>query len=572
LPVHGSKFLVMKRNLLILTAFLACLIVLGYASADPKKETDLHEKAKKVDALFSRWNSDEKPGASVAVVHDGRMVYSKGFGLANLEYSVPNTPETIYHVASISKQFTVYAILLLEQQGKLSIDDDIRDYIPEVPDFGHKITLRHLANHTSGIRDQWNLLGMAGWRLDDVITKEHILRYTEHQQELNFLPGEHYLYSNTGFTLLGEVAARVSGMSFNEFAIKHIFDPLGMEDTFFYDDHEKIVPNRAYSYYSSQDNSFKKRVLSYANAGATSLFTTVEDLSRWAVFLNRPDEKYITLVEAMNEKATLNSGDTFGGALGQFVDEHKGLSRIQHGGADAGYRTFMARFPDHQFAVIVFSNYASFNPAQFAMQIADIYLADQIDSTSPEPLYHETDYLALDSDDLKLYEGHYVNYHNAATRNFIVRENILLYSTGNLSAPLVPVEEDLFYLPGTQMTVRFSNQNGEMKASVEPSQSPSEFVRETPVIYAKENLEKFTGYYFSEELQTTYSVILEDGNLIARHMRTGDINLRPVSENLFRGDTWHISRILFEKKDGKITGFRASGGRVWNLLFERISD
>ncbi len=562
----------MKRNLLFLTPLLACLIVLGYSSPEKKKEAELREKAEKVDALFRQWDSEDKPGAAAAVVYNGEMVYSRGFGQANLEYNIPNTPETIYHIASISKQFTVYAILLLEQQGELSIDDDIRSHIPEVPDFGHTITLRHLANHTSGMRDQWNLLGMAGWRLDDVITKEHILRYTGRQKELNFLPGEQYLYSNTGFTLLGEVAARVSGMSFNEFAKKNIFEPLGMENTFFYDDHEKIVPNRAYSYYSDHNNGYKKRVLSYANAGATSLFTTVEDLSRWAVFLNRPDEEKIPLVEAMNEKAVLNNGDTFGGALGQFVDEHKGLNRIQHGGADAGYRTFMGRFPDHDFAVIVFSNYASFNPAQYAMQIADIYLDDFVDSSGPKPLYDIADYLTLDPADLEKYEGHYVNHHNATTRNFIIRNGILTYSTGNLRAPLVPVEEDLFHLPGTQTTVRFTNMDGQMKASVEPSQTPAEFVRETPVDYSDYELERFTGDYFSEELQTTYSVVLEEGSLIARHLRTGDINLQPVSENLFRGDTWHISRIAFEEEDGSITGFRASSGRVWNLLFERISE
>jgi len=563
----------MKRNLLfVIPVLLACLIVLGHSSPEQKEEAELRKKAEKLDALFSQWNIGEKPGASVAVVYDGRMVYSNGFGQANLEYNIPNTSETIYHIASISKQFTVYAILLLEQEGKLSIDDDIRDYIPEVPDFGQTITLRHLASHTSGMRDQWNLLGMAGWRLDDVITKEHILRYTGRQQELNFLPGEQYLYSNTGFTLLGEVAARVSGMSFNEFTIKNIFEPLGMENTFFYDDHEKIVPNRAYSYYSDRNNSYRKRVLSYANTGATSLFTTVEDLSRWAIFMNRPDSEKTPLIEAMNEKATLNNGDTFGGALGQFVDEHKGLNRIQHGGSDAGYRTFMGRFPDHDFAVILFSNYASFNPARYAMQIADIYLDDHIDSSGPEPLFDENDYLTFDPKHLKQFEGHYVNHHNAVTRNFIIRDGILLYSTGNLSVPLIPVEKELFHLPGTQVTVRFTNHKGQMRAEVQPSEAPAEFVREMPVDYREEELEKFTGYYFSEELQTTYSVVLEEGKLIARHLRTGDINLTPVSENLFRGDTWHINRMTFEEVDGSITGFRASSGRVWNLLFERISD
>ncbi|MGK0448825.1 MAG: CubicO group peptidase (beta-lactamase class C family), partial [Polaribacter sp.] len=243
------------------------------------------EKHKQVDELFTVWDTDNTPGAAVAIVKNGVIIYKKGYGSANLEYDIPITPSTIFHIASVSKQFTVFSILLLEKQGKLSLDDDIRKYIPEVPDFGKTITLRHLASHTSGLRDQWNLMGMAGWRPDDVITKEHILKLVTNQKELNFEPGEEYTYCNTGFTLLAEVVARVSGESFAEYTEANIFQPLQMNNTLFYDDHEKIVKNRAYSYYSD-DTGFKKSVLSYANVGATSLFTTVEDLSLWAMNFN----------------------------------------------------------------------------------------------------------------------------------------------------------------------------------------------------------------------------------------------------------------------------------------------
>ncbi|MBL4888231.1 MAG: beta-lactamase family protein, partial [Flavobacteriaceae bacterium] len=230
-----------------------------------------------IDIVFAEYDNIDKPGAAVAVVKDGEIVFQKGYGSANLEYGIPVTSSTIFHIASISKQFTVFSILLLVDEGKLSFDDDVRKYIPEVPDFGKIITLRHLASHTSGLRDQWNLLAMAGWRLDDVINKEHILKIVAKQKVLNFDPGEEYSYSNTGFTLLAEVVSRVSGKSFAEFTRSRIFDSLGMSNTLFYDDHEKIVKNRAYSYFSD-DTGYKKSVLSYANVGATSLFTTVEDL------------------------------------------------------------------------------------------------------------------------------------------------------------------------------------------------------------------------------------------------------------------------------------------------------
>ena len=261
-----------------INALVLMLLCFGfYASAQINTSKALEVK---IDSIFSNYNDINKPGASVAVVSNGEIIFKKGYGSANLEYDIPVTPSTVFHIASVSKQFTVYAILLLEQEGKLSFDDDIRKHIPEVPDFGTTITLRHLAAHTSGMRDQWSLLNLAGWRWDDVITKDHIMKLVTKQKELNFQPGEEYTYCNTGFTLLAEVVARVSGKSFAEFTEEYMFKPLNMTKTLFYDDHEKVVKDRAYSYYAT-DGSYKKSVLSYANVGATSLFTTVEDLALW---------------------------------------------------------------------------------------------------------------------------------------------------------------------------------------------------------------------------------------------------------------------------------------------------
>jgi hypothetical protein len=262
-----------------------------------------------VDELFTVWDTNDTPGAAIAVVKDGSIIYKNGYGLSNLEYDIPITPSSIFHIASISKQFTVFSILLLEKQGKLSLDDDIRKYIPEVPDFGTIITLRHLASHTGGLRDQWNLLSMAGWRMDNVITKEHILKLVSKQKELNFNPGEEYAYCNTGFTLLAEVVSRTSDMSFAEFTEVNIFEPLKMNNTLFYDDHEKIVKNRAYSYNSSSDG-YKKSVLNYANVGATSLFTTVEDLALWSMNFSNLTVGDSTIVNKMNTTAILNNGKT----------------------------------------------------------------------------------------------------------------------------------------------------------------------------------------------------------------------------------------------------------------------
>jgi CubicO group peptidase (beta-lactamase class C family) len=334
------------------------------------------DPAKRVDQIIAAMIPPDGPGATVAVMKDNQLVYSKGFGHANLEYDIHNTPQTIFHIASVSKQFTAFAIALLADEGKLSIHDDIRKYLPELHDFGTPITINHLVHHSSGLRDQWNLLAMAGWRLDDVITRNQILRLISKQRELNTRPGEEFNYCNTGYTLMAEIVSRVTGKPFPEWMKERVFNPLDMKGTLFYDDHEKLVPNRAYSYYL-RDTIYKKSVLSYANAGATSLFTTPEDLMKWAMNFETMKVGNPNVMAMMEEKFILNKGDTINYAFGQDISTYKGLKTASHGGGDAGYRTFLVRFPEQHFAVAVFSNLASFSPGGLSYAIADAYLSDQ---------------------------------------------------------------------------------------------------------------------------------------------------------------------------------------------------
>lgn len=344
------------------------------------------DPAKRIDQLVSAMIGEDGPGASIAVARDGKIVYSSGHGHANLEYDIHNAPQTVFHIASVSKQFTAFAIAMLADQGKLSINDDIRKYLPELHDFGTPITIRQLIHHTSGLRDQWNLLVMAGWRMDDVITRNQILRLISRQRELNFKPGERHEYCNTGYTLMAEIVSRVSGQSFPDWCKENIFTPLDMKSTLFYDDHERLVANRAYSYQQG-NTDFRKSVLNYANAGATSLFTTVEDLSKWAMNFETTKVGNANILKMMEERAILNNGDTLDYAFGQVIGRYKGLKTVSHGGADAGYRSFLLRFPEQRFSVSVFSNLASFNTYLMSHAIADIYLADQL---KEEPRSEET--------------------------------------------------------------------------------------------------------------------------------------------------------------------------------------
>ncbi|QXD15264.1 beta-lactamase family protein [Rhodocaloribacter litoris] len=330
--------------------------------------------AARIDSIFAAWDRPDAPGAAVAVLRRGEVVFEKGYGMANLEHDVPITPETVFMVASVSKQFTAFAVAMLAGEGRLSLDADIRTYLPEMHDFGTPITVRHLVHHTSGLRDEFDLLGMAGWRMDDVITKAHIVRLAAGQRELNFTPGDEYLYSNTGYTLLAEIVERVTGQSFREWTKEHLFDPLGMTQTHFHDDHEMLVPGRAQGYSRGEDGSYRVQVNNYASVGASSLHTTVRDLAKWLRNLDTGRVGGADVLAQVHRRGRLNNGDTLGYAFGLRVDEYLGHRRVGHAGWHRGYRTYTARFPEDDLAVIVLSNLEQFNPSERAMEVARLFL------------------------------------------------------------------------------------------------------------------------------------------------------------------------------------------------------
>ncbi|GAA4466700.1 hypothetical protein GCM10023189_49250 [Nibrella saemangeumensis] len=361
------------------TILVSCAVLLTGQTISA--QTPAKAVSAKVDALFAEWNKPGSPGAAVGVVHKGQLIYAKGFGEADVETGAPIRPETIFHVASVSKQFTAYAIVMLSQQGKLSLDDDIRTYLPEVPDFGKKITIRHLIHHTSGLRDQWNLLAMAGWQLDDVITKQHIFNLVKRQKELNFEPGSQFAYCNTGYTLLAEIVSRVGKQPYRDWMAQNVFTPLGMKNTLFYDNHERVVKGRAYSFSKSsgpENEPYKKSVLSYANAGATSLFTTVTDLAKWITNFRTASVGSQPIMTQMLERGRLTKGDSLTYAFALIHGKYKGVAFYGHDGADAGFRSTLTYFPKEDYGIIILSNAGDFNPGKKAFEIADIYLAGQL--------------------------------------------------------------------------------------------------------------------------------------------------------------------------------------------------
>jgi CubicO group peptidase (beta-lactamase class C family) len=558
----------MKIRLFPVFLFLCCCVVttsLAQTQEDPL--------TKKVDQLFAAWDKPESPGAAIAIIKDGAIVYKRGYGSANLEYNVPITPQTVFHVASVSKQFTAFAIVLLANQGKLSLDDDIRKHLPEVPDFGKKITIRHLIHHTSGLRDQWTLLGMAGWRLDDVITKEHIMKMVRHQKELNFDPGAENLYSNTGYTLLAVIVERVSGQPFRDYTEANIFKPLGMTNTHFHDDHEQIVKNRAYSYTSAgAAGGFKAAPLNYANVGATSLFTTAEDLARWVI--NFEDKKVggADVIKQMQQIGTLNSGKQLGYAFGLSIGPYRGLNTVGHAGGDAAYRSFVFWFPDQRFGVVALSNFGSLNPQQMAMKIADLYLADKLAPEPPNPAAAERTAVKVDPAIFDAYAGRYLL--DGRTLVTITKEDnkLMGQAAGQSKSELSPQSDTTFFVKTTNSevtferdekgnVVRFAMKNGTQSVSAK---------RLNAAPAAAAQLTEFAGDYYSPELGTTYTMVVKDGKVVAEHRRHDDIPLTELDGDLFSSNRWFFQMVQFTRDNEKrITGFRLSSGRARNVRFDR---
>lgn len=534
------------------------------------------ERAKQIDDIFQTWNNSTGPGAAVAVVHKGQLVFQKGYGLANVEYGIPIQPDsTIFHVASVSKQFTAMALVLLEIDGKLSLDDDIRKHLPELPNYGHPITIRNLLQHTSGIRDQWQTLALAGWSLEDVITQDQILRMLFRQKELNFAPGSEHLYSNGGFTLAAEIVARVSGKPFPEFFAERIFQPLGMVNTHFHQDLRQIVKNRAYSY-SGTALKLAYSPLNYANAGATSLFTTATDLTKWLDNFRAPKiGGGQAAVLRLLEQAVLSNGKKIDYALGVSIGKFRGLPTVSHGGSDAGYRSYVSWFPDQQLGVAVVSNVASFNSGSVANRVATVFLESMrvagMTPVTPAPAAASASQspIALDAEKLKAFTGTYPLPRISQTLVAVV-ENGKLLAAGAIQPPmeLKPVGPSRFYVEQLSADIEFLPlPDGGMKVKITQPGAVNEGTRNAGEV-KKPDLSQYTGAYWSDELETQYTFAVKDGKLGAMHAHHGAIKLEHTTQDSFSANRWFIQEVAFQRNgEGLVTGMTVGGGRVRGVRF-----
>jgi CubicO group peptidase (beta-lactamase class C family) len=536
----------------------------------------------KIDKLFAQWDKPDSPGAMLAVIKDGKVIYKRGYGMADLEHNIPISAATVFNIASTSKQFTAMSILMLVRQGKISLDDDLQKYVPDIPKYDSPVTIRQLIHHTSGIRDYLGLMSLAGLRQEDYYDNDDIIELMERQKNLNFKPGSEYLYSNTGYVLLSMVVQKVSGKSLRDFAKENIFKPLGMKNTQIRDDHTAIVPNRAIGYSPVKGGMFQIKVQDVDVVGDGNLYTTVDDLFLWDQnfynnILNAQDKE---LISQMLAPFTLTSGKDTGSASGLHVGQYKGLKFVSHPGSMPGYRSQMIRFPDERFSVICLANASDLNAAKLADQVADIFLADKLKPVEAEnrlPTVLPSQFIKLSEQELAANNGSYMD---PLTNDFwqvSSADGILIAATTKGNFKFAALSRNHFRStnvnPARELIFETSANKSALMLVKTDGRQPATFEGAKPAILSADQLAEYAGEYYSDELQATYKVVLEEGKLFYRlgYGRVGN-NFRskgpiflPTIKDRFNagGVSFHFIR----NGQDRITEFTLSIGRVKDLRF-----
>ena len=537
-----------------------------------------HGRTRQVDALFERWNRSDSPGCSLGIVRGGHLIYESSYGLANLEHQIPITPETIFRIASVSKQFTAMGILLLEQDGLLSLDDDIRTILPAMPDYGRPITLRHLMQHSSGMRDYIEVMYLMGARDDDKFFTREVMGLLARQDALNFLPGKRYLYSNSGYLVLGEIVAQVSGLSLRRFTDERILRPLGMRTSSFHDDHTEIVARRASGYAPRAEGGFRLAESHLDLVGDGSLFTTVRDLFLWDQNFYHQQIGGEQVAAAQHETLVLDDGRQMTYAAGLEISSYGGLPVVAHSGSWVGFTAEILRFPEQHFSVICLCNDESADPTALAFRIADLYLGEQFEALPKTSVPIDApDRFATPPRELNAKQGLYREPVTHTVARVKVAARGLVLDLGWEESAFIPIDRNRFRSAspdgGLAVDMVFSDEREEVPERftlITPGEMPLDFEKIEVATLSPEKLREYAGSYYSEELGVTHRIVFESGHLFAKYRNASPEPLVPTLEDHF---VLGEKRIEFERDtQGRVSSFGAWSDRAWNLRFVRLAD
>jgi CubicO group peptidase (beta-lactamase class C family) len=532
---------------------LACVIKISAQATATDRE--------RVDRIFAAYDKAGSPGCALGVIRDGNFIYRKGYGAATLELGVPLSSESVFYMGSVSKQFTAASIVLAAEQGFLSLDDNVRKYIPELPDYRRAITLRQMLHHTSGLRDFLTLLELSGRQDSDRHSKEELIDLVARQKGLNNDPGDEYIYSNTNYFLLGEVVKRATQKSLAEFAAENIFRPLGMTHTRFYDDHTLVVPGRVPAYGPGSNGTFLVDwSTNYDAVGAGGLMSSVDDLLLWDrnFYENRLGKG--SLLKQLQTRGVLNNGRQISYALGLELGRYRGLPIVEHNGALFGYRTEIQRFPEQRFTVLCLCNLSSASPSGLSRKVADIYLEKnlQAEASALQPSGNSN------FRDPGQFAGKYLDSRTYSVFSFTASGGNLLASGEALKRVGPEQFEDL-----EGGIISFDDAEGTTKASLAldgDTLFAGRRIAEPQLDDAA--LAPFVGVYRSTELEATYILSIHEENLMLRNNWNPPLKLTPIARDAF--ESGDLGRLVFHRDaNHRISGLSVFSNNARNVGFEK---
>ncbi len=526
-------------------------------------------QTQKIDSLFNSWNVPNHPGGTIGIMQNGEVVYSKAFGLASLEYQVPNTKETRFNIASVSKQFTAMGIVLLHQKGLLSIDDEVHKYLPDLPDFGEKITLRQMLHHTSGMRSSYAMLNLAGWRDGDIITNADVYRFMLNQKDLNFKPGDEFLYCNTGYILLAKVIARVTKEEFPIWMKTNIFEPLGMINTYVEDQPNRVVPNNATSYYNSKQDFFRASPFSQTT-GSGNIHSTTKDLLTWSQNYISTSSNWNSAFEMLKTTDTLNSGNENHYGFGLYTNKAYGRERVQHAGIIDGFRSNLSTYPKEKISIVILTNFSSANSENIEHNIANILLNIKLKKKTKTINSIKTENENIFG--IKQLTGSYklepnliINISEVGGALHVLHEwDKQEYNINRKQGNVYEIPE----LKTLQFVFSELKNNSTQLLTLHQDGEQADAKRCITNDSTKIPLVNYTGKFYSPELESILDLILRDGKLVCHQSRLGDLPTQTLSND-------HLNIISFgtidivRNNEGTIIGIKVSNGRALNVWFEK---
>ncbi|MEM6725323.1 MAG: serine hydrolase domain-containing protein [Bacteroidota bacterium] len=551
----------MKRSLVLLLFTCFCLVTV---------QAQLTEtQSFQIDSLFMSWSADNHPGGAVGIMQNGKVLYSKAFGLASLEYQVPNTEEMRFNIASISKQLTAMGIVVLHERGLLSIDDDIRKHLPDLPDFGHTITIRHMLQHASGLRSLHDLLALAGWREDDSRTNEDLYRFMLQQQDLNFIPGDEYLYCNTGYMLMVNIIESITEEAFPQWMKSTIFEPLGMPNTYVEDQYDRVVANNATSYYD-RATGFFRAIEFWGYVGSGNVHSTTADMLNWLNNFSTPTPGWASAFELLQTTNPLNDGSENNYGFGVFMDAFQGYQKIQHGGAIGGFRSYATSYPEAQLSIAVLTNFSSSSPNSMEQNIATILLEPkpvlETEKTPQEKAQNEITYpLAQLTGKYEIQKGLVVNISIEEDSLHVIQEwDKSEYNVQNIGGNAYEIPN----IAGISFTFSELQDEKTQLLTIYQNKIKYEASRLEEEDLSNVDLSEYAGRFYSPELESTLDILLKEDQLIGHHARHGDFPIELLKRNALMITNFAAIDIIRDENKS-ITGIKVSNGRARNVWFEK---